>query len=309
MQLIEGVSLSNMCDYSFGDQASIICGVYGGFMKPANATNIEFISKLFEISNQRDYMTLFIDNIRLYKRKLELNPIVQKWVDDLMDQNDLLVLCSKFPKMKFIIFTNLEDTSIDSSIEGKIPENVISIHAVNAIYNNNKIIPLPYGVQRKFNPDDNRVDIMLNKMNSSIIPNKLLYINHNVGTNSDERGGINELFIDKSWATVDCSRIDYNSFLSKIEEHKFMICPIGAAIDCHRNWEVLYMRRVPIMKNNDYLEKLFKGFPVLFVKSYSDITEELLIKNEDLYLKALDMNLEELDLDVLFQKCLKKILN
>jgi hypothetical protein len=46
----------------------------------------------------------------------------------------------------FIIFTNLEDTPIDSKIEGKIPNNILSINAVNAIYNNDKIIPFPYGV-------------------------------------------------------------------------------------------------------------------------------------------------------------------
>jgi hypothetical protein len=41
--------------------------------------------------------------------------------------------------------------------------------------------------------------------------------------------------------------LDYNSFLTKIKKHKFMICPMGNA-DCHRNWEVLYLGRVPIMR-------------------------------------------------------------
>lgn len=309
MQVIEGVSLSNMCDYSFGDQASIICSVYGGFMKLANISNIEFITKLDEISKQRNYMTLFIDNIRLYKREIKLDIAVQKWVDDLMDQNDLLVLCSIFPKMKFIIFTNLEDTPIDSLIEGKIPKNVVSINAVNAIYNNEKVIPAPYGVQRKFHPSDNRVDIIMDKINDSKLADKLLYLNHTVGTNAEGRKGINELFINKSWATVNSGKIDYNSFLSCIKEHKFMLCPIGNAIDCHRNWEVLYMKRVPIMEKNDYLEELFKDYPILFVESYSDITEELLIENENLYLEALNINLDKLDLNTFFQNCLIKIKN
>jgi hypothetical protein len=52
--------------------------------------------------------------------------------------------------MNFIIFTNLEDTPIDSKIEGKIPNNILSINAVNAIYNNDKIIPFPYGLQEAF---------------------------------------------------------------------------------------------------------------------------------------------------------------
>ena len=306
MQVIEGVSLSNKCDYSFGDQASVICGIYGGYMKLANISNIEFINKVTEIGKQKNHMTLFIDNIRLYKREIKTRTEADKvWVNNLMNQNDLLQLCSYFPKMNFTIFTNLEDTPIDSFIEGKIPPNVVKIYAANAIYNNDKVIPCPYGVQRRFNPGDNRIEILLNKMNNSSTVNKLLYVNHNIGTNVAERGGINELFINCEWASINVDRINYDEFLSKIGEHKFVICPIGNAIDCHRNWEVLYMRRVPIMKKNEYLEKLFKDYPVLFVESYSDITEELLIKSEGLYLQALNMDLNILDINVMFQKCLK----
>ena len=32
--------------------------------------NFEFVSKVFEIEKSRNYMTLFIDNIRLYHRKI-----------------------------------------------------------------------------------------------------------------------------------------------------------------------------------------------------------------------------------------------
>ena len=139
---IEGVRLSQMCDYSFGDQSSIICGVYGGYMKLANVSNIEFVNKVHEISKERSYMTLFIDNVRLYKREILVsNPHDQKWINDLMNSNDLLELCSKFMNMRFIIFTSLEDTPIDNQIHGKIPNNVLCIHCVNSIYHDDKVIP------------------------------------------------------------------------------------------------------------------------------------------------------------------------
>ena len=41
MELIEGVSLSNLCDYSFGDQSGQWGNIYTSFMKEAN-----LISKL-----------------------------------------------------------------------------------------------------------------------------------------------------------------------------------------------------------------------------------------------------------------------
>ena len=85
-----------------------------------------------------------------------------------------------------------------------------------------------------------------------------------------------------------------------------MICPIGNAIDCHRNWEVLYLRRVPVMKKNDYLEFLFRDFPVLFVDDYSEVTEDLLIKSDHLYNDALNMDMDKLNLYKIFNKIIKE---
>jgi len=306
INFIDGVSLSKLCDYSFGDQASIICNIDGGYMKKANLCNTEFISKLQEIKKQRKYMTLFIDNIRLYKRDLNIKNLNDKiWIDNLMNDNDLLNLCSHFSEMNFIIFCNLEDSPIDNFIEGKIPSNVLGIYAANAVFNNDKVHPFPYGIQRKMNFSDQRYDILKNKINNSIIPKKLLYINHNINTNYKERHYIYDLFKDKPWATPISSNLEYENFINNILNHKFMICPVGNAIDCHRNWEVLYLKRVPIMLKNNYLELLFKDFPVLFVEKFSDVTEDLLLDNENVFNLALNLNLDKLNLEKKFTNIVK----
>ena len=312
MELIEGVELSNLCDYSFGDQGGQWGNIYTSFMKDANLLNLEFIEKLFEIKKSRNYMTLFIDNIRLYKRYIvEVKKEDRSIVESLMETSDLLKLCSHFPDMKFIIFTNLEDTPIDEYIFDAIPDNVLCISAVNAISHGGKVIPAPYGLQRKMHPGDNRIDDIKNSMKHiPKNPSGLLYVSHDEGSNI-ERRGIKELFYDKSWAEVHDKRVPYSVFLYNLSQSKFMICPRGNAIDCHRNWEVLYMRRVPIMKRHPYLEILFKDYPVLFVNEYSEITKELLIKNENLFQQAQEMDLTSLTLASFFDKIvngnLKKI--
>ena len=52
MELIEGVALSKLCDYSFGDQSGQWGNIHTSFMKDANLTNVEFVSKLFEIKKK-----------------------------------------------------------------------------------------------------------------------------------------------------------------------------------------------------------------------------------------------------------------
>ena len=310
MELIEGVALSKLCDYSFGDQSGQWGNIYTSFMKDANFLNTEFATKVFEVMQTRDYMTVFIDNIRLYKRQIEsVKPEDERYVNALMARSDLLDLCGNFPQMKFIIFTNLEDTPIDDFILDKIPENVTCISAVNAITHNDKVIPAPYGVQRRMNPSDDRIEQLTQYMEHvPSNPRGLLYVSHNESSNV-KRMGIKSLFYDKDWAEVNEQRVPYNIFLYNLSGSKFMICPIGNAIDCHRNWEVLYMRRVPIMTRDPYLQKLFENYPVLFVDKYSDVTEELLLANDHLFQKAQTMDLSGLTLPTFFDRIVEKALN
>ena len=295
MELIEGVALSKLCDYSFGDQSGQWGNIFTSFMKDANLLNLEFAEKLFEIKKSRNYMTLFIDNIRLYKRHIvEVKDSDRPYVERLMSESDLLHLCSNFSDMNFIIFTNLEDTPIDEYVFDAIPDNVLCISAANAIAYGKKVIPAPYGLQRAMNPGDNRIsDIKSYMENLPKNPPGLLYVSHNEESNIKRRG-IKELFYGKNWAEVHDKRVPYSVFLYNLSQSKFVICPIGNAIDCHRNWEVLYMRRVPVMKRYPYLEKLFKEYPVLFVDSYSEVTKELLEKNNHLF-----DQMQELDLSLL----------
>lgn len=302
MKLIEGIELSNLCDYSFGEQSGSFSRIYTHFMKPANLLNLEFVEKVLLMN--RDYMTLFIDNIRLYNREIQnLKPQDKSYVDSLMKENNLLHLCSKFPDKKFIIFTNLEDTPIDEFIFDKIPDNVLSINAVNAISYGGKVNPIPYGVQRRFSPNDNRIETLLSFMKENPKnPKNLLYVNHNVNTNYNERFGIKELFESSSWAKVENESLEYSNYLSELQNSKFMICPVGNAVDCHRNWECIYLRRVPVMRKNNYLEYLLRDYPVLFVNDYSEITEELLISNQQLFDKMQEINLDDLDIQNFYDR-------
>ena len=309
MKPIDGVSLSNLCDYSFGDQSGSFGNVPGHFMKPANLLNLEFVETI--LSSKKNYITLFIDNIRLYNREIEsVKPQDRSYVNSLMKESDLLNLCSQFPNKKFIIFTNLEDTPIDDFIFDKIPNNVLSINAVNALSFGGKVNPIPYGVQRKLNLGDNRQQILLDFIYSTEEDiEQLLYINHSTNTNSKERSGIKQLFLDKSWAKVEIETVDYNSYLSSLKKSKFMICPEGNAVDCHRNWEVLYMRRVPVMKKNKYLEYLFRDYPVLFVNDYTEVNEEYLLSNGHLFDQMREIDLDCLGIQNFYVKIINNSLN
>ena len=308
MNLLHGPAIADLCDYDFGDQAGCLGGVSGAFMKDANESNLEFIKKV----NGKKFMTLFIDNIRLYKRKILCATATdQMRVDRMMEVSDLLRLLAEIMFMKdtkFIIFCSNEDTPITEDIHHHIPQNVLAIYASNALGYGGKVHPIPYGLQRKLYDDDNRLACMKFFMEDDPKPRKLLYINHAEHTNISERGNIREMFANKSFATVS-PRVNYPEYCSKIRDHKFMICPEGNAVDCHRNWEVLSLKRVPIMKRNSYLEECYKNYPILWVDDYADVNKTLLAENDDLYIKSRNLDINMLDLYSIFNRAVNRAKN
>jgi len=228
-----------------------------------------------------------------------------------MEKDDLLHLLAEIMLMKdtqFIIFCNNEDTPITEDIHSHIPPNVLAIFAANAIGFGNKVHPFPYGLQRKLYPVDVRLDKMQTALNSDPKPTKLLYINHAEHTNISERGNIREMFANKSFATIS-PRVDYPEYCRMIQDHKFMICPEGNAVDCHRNWEVLLLKRVPIMKRNAYLEECYKDYPILWVDDYADVNKTLLAENDDLFVRSRNLDINMLDLYSLFNRAVNRAKN
>lgn len=302
-RLLENETLQRIVDYSFGDHSGVLGGVPNAFMKKANESNTEFLQF---VHKQTEPITLFIDNIRLYRRPLEysdwmhLKPISEQdrgWLDQ-FDDEDLLALCSKLPSYKFIIFTAFEDTPLDDYIWDKIPPNVLSINAANAVVFGGKVRPFPHGIERIMHEGYDHHDTLIFKMSGELRPSKLLFVAHRSDTGN--RASLGEMFKDKDWTTV--THLPYSEYLHEMMKHKFVLCPSGNGIESARNWETLYMRRVPVFKDHPYLREMFKDFPCLFVSDFSDVTEELLKENDYLYQQAQNIDMEKLTLDYWFKK-------
>lgn len=310
MKLLENEELQKMVDYSFGDQSGVLGGVPNAYMKKANISNLEFREKMDEIFRSgRGMMTLFIDNIRLYKRPIEysdwmhLKPVSEQdkqWLEQFHDEDLLLMLSKLFSGMKFIIFTAFEDTSLDEEVLNRVSNNVLGIYAANGVVFGEKVHPFPHGIERTMYEGYNHHELLLNAIATTVAPHSMLFVCHRDDTGA--RGNLRTLFQGKEWATV-ALKLEYASYLRMMQQHKFVLCPSGNGIESARNWETLYMRRVPVMVRHPYMQELFKDFPVLWVDDFSEVTQELLLESEYLFEQAQTMDMEQLDLDYWFKKC------
>jgi hypothetical protein len=58
-------------------------------------------------------------------------------------------------------------------------------------------------------------------------------------------------------------------------QYKYVISPHGNGLDCHRTWEAIILGCIPIVKTSP-LDTMFEGLPVLIVKDWSEVTQDLL---------------------------------
>jgi len=177
---------------------------------------------------------------------------------------------------KFIIITHNSDLNIDDI--SNLPKNVIRWYAQNVNIVDDRIESIPIGLENEkwFSYLKKKQNIELKLKEEKNFKN-LLYINHNINTNKEERTLPYKLLSGKPWTTAQMgvNGQQFFMYLDNIYNHKFVISPRGNGIDTHRKWEALYLNTIPIEKrsiNNSF----YKDLPICFVNNWSDITEQFL---------------------------------
>lgn len=112
--------------------------------------------------------------------------------------------------------------------------------------------------------------------NLQLFKNDLVYMNFNIKTHPEERQRVWDEFVEKDWVT-STSNLSMDHFYFDLASHKFVISPRGNGLDCHRTWEALYLRTIPIVLKSEGM-CYFEDLPIYFVDDWSEITEQSLTK-------------------------------
>ena len=178
------------------------------------------------------------------------------------------------------IITHNGDIAVDEKFKSYI-NKFPKWYGQNIVTASTKFSPIPIGLENDYvfnSIDKKNMLVRFSNERSSVIPSKMLYVNHNIGTNPSERNKPYSIFNTSSWSTVEYSGgFDYQEhYYSKILDHFFMLSPPGNGIDCHRTWEALILGCIPIVKSSG-LDPLYEDLPVCIVKCWSDVNKDYLI--------------------------------
>jgi len=67
-------------------------------------------------------------------------------------------------------------------------------------------------------------------------------------------------------------QIPRNEVWRKHRDYAFEMSPHGNGLDCHRTWEAILLKTVPIVKTSQ-LDSMYDGLPVAIVEDWSELTE------------------------------------
>tara|TARA_R110000824_G_scaffold240980_1_gene429625 strand:+ start:1203 stop:2051 length:849 start_codon:yes stop_codon:yes gene_type:complete len=182
-------------------------------------------------------------------------------------------------------FTLLTHNS-DLNITENIRDNVLSWfptmsywYAQNLNCVHERVSPLPIGIA---NPkwSHGNVDRFRSLSQEDNKKDNLLYVNFNIATNKSER---TYCLSHVKWSIKTdypnyANLSDYNVFVENTQEEYlrdmsksyFTVSPNGNGIDCHKTWEALYMRSIPIVTHSVMAERFKKmGIPLLVIEDWS----------------------------------------
>lgn len=219
--------------------------------------------KFVELCDYRiDTNEFFIDI-----EKLKTNQLVFVKTDKILDFFNSV---RQLP-YKYVIVTHNSDHNITEDIYIQKPSNVILWYAQNCLISKKDIVPIPIGLERPHVGSCGDQSV-IDKYKDSV-KDILCYCAISPSTNPKERS-FNR---NRSFITNDFDRVSFDEHSQKLSRSYFCISPPGNGHDCHRTWEALYLKTIPILKRSPANEYFSKFMTILLVDSYEELTEDLLL--------------------------------
>ena len=192
--------------------------------------------------------------------------------------------------------------------------NIDRWYTQNLIEDHPQVFPIPIGIANPKWSHGNQ-ERFSKIQNQNLEKNNKVYVNFNISTNPTARSNCYQQIRDYSSFSLEenypnaASIEDHDKFvnntqekyLSDIAQSYFTVSPVGNGVDCHKTWEALYMKSVPIVTRWHGVEKFKQmGIPLLIIDDWSEF------KNLDLSSSLYDDTWKDFDINTLTFNLFKK---
>lgn len=167
----------------------------------------------------------------------------------------------------YILITHNGDIPIDAGYLNYLNDpKLIKWYAQNVNLIHPKLVSIPIGIANEKWPHGDEA-IFFEVINSDIKKERLIYVNFDVNTNRGERNYcISEL--NKKGLTVN-DKLPFKGYLQELAKSYFVVSPNGNGIDCHKTWEALYVKTIPVVTKSINID-FYKNFPIVIINDWSE---------------------------------------
>ena len=193
----------------------------------------------------------------------------------------------------YILVTHNGDTPIsDEFLIYMNDTNLIRWYSQNVKTYHPKLKSIPIGIANEIWPHGDEL-VFNNVIQSNHEKSQLVYANFDVATNIIERSHCLNILQSNNITKREC--IPFNLYLEELSKSYFVVSPDGNGIDCHKTWEALYVKTIPIVTRSINIEH-YKDLPIIILNDWSEFN--VLDYNISLYEKLwADFNRESLTID------------
>lgn len=169
----------------------------------------------------------------------------------------------------FVLLTSNSDDSVTDAYR-QIANHPLLIkwYAQNLELVHSKVCPLPLGIVNRKNgtiyTKCGDYSALERVMSSEIAKRQLLHTGFTVHHGRDKV--LNEANI------LPMPLVDFQTYLYQLKESYFSVSPNGLGIDCHRTWESLYLKTIPIVKKSLLTDRWLElRIPLIAVNEWKDL--------------------------------------
>lgn len=139
---------------------------------------------------------------------------------------------------------------------------------MNCHIEHEKLTPIPIGMANEKWPHGDE-KLLQKIIDLNLLKKNKIYCNFDISTSPIRQQILNQLK-DQKDIDFEFRRLNQEDYWKTLASYKYVISPPGNGVDCHRIWESLYLKTIPICLNNICLNS-FKSLPIMFRDSYLNL--------------------------------------
>ena len=167
----------------------------------------------------------------------------------------------------YVLFTHNGDLPVDDNYLRYMDNpNLLKWYGQNIMTHHPKLVSIPIGLGNEIWPHGDE-NVFNEVIHQNLEKERLIYVNFDVNTNRRERNYcLSE--VNKRGLEMDV-KLPFKNYLEEVAKSYFVVSPNGNGVDCHKTWEALYLKTIPIVTSSINVD-FYKDYPLMVINNWED---------------------------------------